>query len=600
MSLARAFEPARTSQWISLFLIVATTALFFGLLFFREVLPDIAVQLMVASIGAAMLIRMVRENVTQRYLLDQARFLKEKAAEAEERNRLLKLTEASAHVGHWRLDLRNDEVFWSDETARIHGQEPGFKPELDEAINFYLSEDRPIVTNAVETARATGKPFTFRARLMRSDGDIRHAESIAKMEHDADGKPVALFGVLADRTEEEAMRQQLREARDEAEEMAEAKSSFLAKMSHEIRTPLNGVVGFADLLLSSDLSETQKRHAGLIVESGRNLQTLLNDILDLSKIEAGRMQVNTQCSELADVIGSTIRLSEHLAAEKGLSLDCHIAQTLPSHVMIDALRLRLVLNNLISNALRFTDKGQIRVRAAAADDRLIITVSDTGIGIDENMQALIFDAFMMVENPETTSRGGTGLGLPICRQLAELMGGTLEVESTKGQGSCFIVDLPLIPAEPSIAQRRECNQSSSPSDPLLSFPILLAEDFDINRELILQMAKRLNVEIHEAVNGKEAVRMVKEATRQRRPYGLVLMDVQMPEMNGYEATRAIREAGIGAESLPIVALTANAFPEDIAKSKEAGMQEHLAKPLSFEKFRAVVERWLPEGTARAA
>lgn len=598
----RAYHPRveRTIQIVGLVLAataIATSAAGILAVDSRFVL---ALPFLTLTLSAALIFMLLRESRTQAQLRVQADILRQKVRETEEKNRWLNLTEASAHVGHWRLDLRTDEVYWSDETARIHGLEPGFAPELPEAINLFHPDDRGIVGNAIETARDTGVPFVFKARLLRPDGAIRHAESIARMELDQDGNPAVLFGIFADRTEEEMMRAELRDARDEARALADSKSAFLAKMSHEIRTPMNGVLGFAELLLTSELDETQRRHADLIAESGRNLQALLNDILDLSKIEAGHMVVQSKPTDIVHLLRSCKRLAEPTAREKGLQLDCEIDSGVPVHLMLDPLRLRQVVNNLLSNALRYTDAGRICLSAGVRGDQLVINVTDTGIGIDPRLQQAIFDPFIMADDADQQSRGGIGLGLPICRQLTELMGGTLAVQSALGSGSNFTARFPLVEAPIGHEKVVDAAERAQLDSGWADAPVLLVEDFDVNRELVSEMGKRLEIEIHEACDGSEAVSMIRTASREGRPYALVLMDLQMPVMDGFAATRQLRAEGFDEATLPIIALTANAFADDIERCRQNGMQEHLSKPISFAKFENAMQRWLPAGPAHAA
>ncbi|NVE95987.1 PAS domain-containing hybrid sensor histidine kinase/response regulator [Altererythrobacter lutimaris] len=588
------------SPTISIVLILGAVALSIVLLLNRGMLWDIAIPLTALSVSSVLLLFLVRESTSHRHFQQQLSDCEAQIRAGEEKNRWLKLTEANAHVGHWRLNLLTNEVYWSDETFRIHGLSGTTPPPLDDAIRFYHPDDRALVENAVESARTTGEPFSFRARLMRQDGDIRHVESVAMLEYDEAGQPAMLFGVLADRTAEEAMQRDLREARDDARAMAAAKSAFLAKMSHEIRNPMNGVLGFAELLLTSDLSDSQRRHAELIAESGRNLQTLLGDILDLSKVEAGRLQIHPKPINLSELLQSAVSLAEPIAREKSLSLSYRLDPALPRVIDIDPIRLRQILTNLLSNALRYTDRGSIVLSAEAVEAQLVITVSDTGIGIDPEAHERIFDPFAMVDPKDYDDRGGTGLGLPICRQLAGLMGGTITVESAIGQGSRFVLTLPLVAANRSYCALPGGDKTGDRKRGWNGAPILLAEDFDINRELVMEMARRLDLEMDTACDGAEAVAMVRAADKAGHPYSLVLMDLQMPVMDGFAATRVIRESGFDATSLPIVALTANAYAEDIAACKQAGMQEHLAKPLSFEAFREVLEQWLPGDNAKAA
>ncbi|MGB7370403.1 ATP-binding protein [Erythrobacter sp.] len=403
-------------------------------------------------------------------------------------------------------------------------------------------------------------------------------------------------------TERVVLNRELVDERRKAEQAGRAKSHFLANMSHEIRTPMNGVLGFAELLLHDDLKPEHRRNAEMIVRSGRSMMMLLNDILDLSKIEAGRVAIDMAPVDLVDMISECTALKQPLAREKDLDLvaaRCDppegstpaIASDRP-FVVTDGLRLRQILLNLVGNAVKFTDSGGIEVRYWAAAEEFVIEVRDTGMGIDAARVAAIFDPFTQAEGDISRRFGGSGLGLAISRQLAQLLGGSITVESEPGQGSCFRLSLPAIYVD---GAEYELGEPETPEPAALpqSSRILLAEDHDVNRMLALEMLERCGQSVAVAHDGNEAIAMVMESMMRGEPFDLVLMDLQMPGCDGLAATRAIREEGISSARLPIVALTANVFPEDIADARKAGMQAHLPKPLVFSDLARTLQRWLP-------
>ncbi len=412
---------------------------------------------------------------------------------------------------------------------------------------------------------------------------------------------------VTDRVELELL---LTRARASAENAARAKSEFLANMSHEIRTPMNGVLGFAELMLQGELDADNRRYTEMIVQSGRSMMMLLNDILDLSKIEAGEISINSEPVDLFATIAECAALHRPAAESKGLELNfaaVHGDEDEEARepeddplddpfqrpwVKTDGLRLRQIILNLVGNAVKFTEAGKVDISYWAGASSIMIEVSDTGIGISPNRLKTIFAPFTQAEGDTARRFGGTGLGLTISRQLAELLGGTIEVSSAPGEGSTFRLTLPAAyatPARTSIAE----SEIVEPADLPQSARILLVEDHDVNRMLATEMLERCGQQVAIAHDGNEAIAMVIDAAMRDRLYDLVLMDIQMPGCDGFAATRAIRAEGIGPDVMPIIALTANAFPDDIAAARAAGMQAHLAKPLVFANLARVLQRWLP-------
>ena len=474
-----------------------------------------------------------------------------------------------------------------------------------------------------ETRDRTTEAF---ARLF--DGSSEHERvTYRRFDDDADGSPAFLEGDCAlvrhpetgapegvvvavrDVTERVELALLLTRARRHAENAARAKSEFLANMSHEIRTPMNGVLGFAELMLQGELAEDQRRFAELIVQSGRSMMMLLNDVLDLSKIESGQFAIDRAPVDLAACLGECAALHQPAATRKGLTLEIawdgseggegSLGAVRDPWVLTDGLRLRQILLNVIGNAVKFTEQGHICIGYRVSRHEMRVTVADSGIGISPLQLEAIFNPFTQGETDTARRFGGTGLGLSISRQLAGLLGGRIEVESAPGEGSRFTLVLPatLTPPMPEdVSDPLACEQPFSAAlvpDLLGPSRILLVEDHDINRILVTEMLERCGQEVAVAHDGNEGIAMVIDSIMRGRPYDLVLMDVQMPGCDGLAATRAIREEGIGPDLLPIIALTANAFAEDVTAAREAGMQGHLAKPVVFAKLARTLQRWLP-------
>ncbi len=381
-----------------------------------------------------------------------------------------------------------------------------------------------------------------------------------------------------------------RSARARAEAANEAKSAFLANMSHEIRTPMNGVIGVAQLLAEGPLNALQRRHVQTISRSGELLLAVINDILDFSKVEAGKLNITLAPLDVRSLVVEVCDAVRATAQAKGLALHDSVSAGVPDAVSGDDLRLRQVLLNLLSNAIKFTAHGTVRLDVREAGDvanaRLRFNVTDTGIGIATSHHQDLFEAFTQVDDVSTRRYGGTGLGLAICKRLVTLMNGTLGIESTPGLGSTFWFEVPLVPTEhkahvATLAERTPNQVTTS--------RLLAVDDNEINRGVIEHLAQQLGYGIDLVEGGREAVERIKSGAH----YSVILMDCQMPEVDGYMATRDIRawEALTAAKRTPIVAVTAHALAGEEQKVRAAGMDAFLPKPVRLEALRTLLEKW---------
>lgn len=664
-----------------------------------------------------------------------------------------------ARIGAWTVDLIAGSLHWSDEVFRIHDMQPGPTPTLEEAIGFYTPSAREHVTQGLAGLIAGGTCFDEELELLTATGRRIWVHVMGDADHDAEGVPVRLYGVLQDVTERHNLEESLREseerllhaldgakdgvwdwypqrseihvsprwkrilglgdedlpsgvhewhsriheddkarveaglkaaldggadeyreeyrvrhadggwrwilargkvvdrgprgeaermtgthtdvteevrlrdeivaAREAAEAAAQVKADFVATMSHEIRTPMNGILGMAQILLDSELDVDQRHVAETIFHSGTSLLHILNDVLDLSRFEAGEVVLEEMPFDPVDCARGVVELLDFDCRDRdGLTLVFTAESGVPSAVLGDGHRLRQVLLNLVGNAVKFTSEGRIELIVSSIEEpggaRLRFVVKDTGIGFDDKISQRLFDAFTQADSSTTRRFGGTGLGLAVCKTLIELMGGSIGCHGIEGRGATFWIEIPArlvsearplrfdpLPAPDSIARggvaraERVPSGDAAPAEPAtpnsgapapdVAAPrVLVAEDTPMNQTVARRMLESLGCEVEIAANGEAAVEL---ATA--RDFDLVLMDCQMPVMDGYLATHALRRAeSKRGRALPIVAMTANAMAGDRERCLDAGMDDYLVKPVMLDALEALLDR-LRAGTVRA-
>lgn len=501
-----------------------------------------------------------------------------------------------AKIGNWELASDTHTMFWSHEVYRLFGVEPAvFQPTVDALLEFIAPGDRPRLQNTLKNAEKT-KPFNIDLEV-KIPSAVRHVNMQGHaLEMDNHGS-IKIVGTLQDVTERKLAEEELTKAREVAEQSMKTREIFLANMSHEIRTPMNAILGFTRLLYKTPLNEEQKSFLDAIHFSGENLLVIINDILDLTKIQSGKLTIDKTAFNLPELIRGIGAVMEPKAREKNLQFTYHIGNEVPVHVYGDAVRLNQILTNLISNATKFTAEGRVHVEVKAVPPQdgaafpLTISVRDTGIGIPEDKQSMIFESFEQASTDTTRKYGGTGLGLSIVKALVELQGGTITLTSSPGAGSTFTITIPYTTASAPVESQAVETVSSVNS--LAGAMILIAEDNELNYFLAKRVLAPTGCILEVARSGSEAV-----AKASQTKYSLILMDIQMPGMDGFEATKLIRAMASPFCDVPIIAMTAHAFSSDVIKCISAGMNDYISKPFKPEALIAKTAEYLskPSGS----
>ncbi|WP_228893886.1 MHYT domain-containing protein [Pseudoduganella aquatica] len=458
--------------------------------------------------------------------------------------------------------------------------------------SLIVPADRQSVLDALEHTIASEQPYLIEYALQHADGGLRWIWEHGAVVRDAQGQVRWIDGVMLDITERRQMEQELRRAKDNAEQAAAARASFVANMSHEIRTPMNSILGFTDVLLDSDLPPEQRRHLNTVRNAGRSLLRLLNEILDTAKLDKGAVELEQADYDFLALVDELTSSCGASARAKGLAMEVSYAQQLPARLHGDELRMRQILTNLLDNAIKFTAHGSVALQAALREGQLHLAVRDTGIGIAPDRLEAIFDPFTQADPSMTRRYGGTGLGTTISKQLVELMGGKIWAESTQGEGTVFHVLLPLRPALEQASQEEQ-QPGALPLPPLR---ILAADDVAQNLELLRLMLEKRGHSVATAADGAAAAQLADS-----EDFDVILMDVQMPVMDGLAATRAIRvrEAQAGRRRVPIIAMTASVLEAHRQASSAAGMDGFASKPVDWPQLSRELARVLALSPAPA-
>lgn len=519
--------------------------------------------------------------------------LEAQQAELERQQRVLQDMGQLAGVGAWEVDLNKNTVYWSAVTKKIHDVDQSYIPDLESGINFYKEgESRDRIRACVEKAIAEGGRFGGEFEIVSYTGKTKWIATEGRAEFE-NGQCTRLVGAFQDITKQVFYREQLEKRHKELSLAMDARSLFLANMSHELRTPINGVLGILQVIRSDNFDAEQARFLGIARDSASTLLALVNDLLDFSKIDTGQVDFELLPMNVNKYLTDFIKVFDLSASKKSLRFDVDFSATEGVFVKADPMRIHQIVANLLSNAIKFTHQGFIKITSSIQQRdqqrvELVISVEDSGIGIMPEKIPELFLPFRQADISTTRQYGGTGLGLSISQQLAKLMNGKISVQSLVGKGSTFTVNLDLlVDSTKSIATEE---QIDSLNTDLSQLRVLVVEDNEINLVVVCEMLRQRGVNFDTAKDGIEC--LAKLGDTATPPFSLVLMDCQMPNMDGYEATVAIRSKASHYQSIPIVALTANAMLEDRQKCLALGMNHYLSKPLDKKNLYNVLKSYV--------
>ena len=515
--------------------------------------------------------------------------------EAQDKARLMEAVIVNAGDGViiTKADLENPEILYvNDAVTKISGYEPeeliGQTPRMLQGSGT----NRKTLDELKETLES-GQPFKGELQNYTKNGQTYWLDIGIVPVKDEHGQVTHFAAIERDVTQRKAFEKEMQIHREAAEVASRAKGDFLANMSHELRTPMNGIIGLSELLMEMNMPAEQTELAEAVNSSSRNLLILLNDILDLSKIEAGELTLENIPFDTRRVIRQTVDLLGPMASRKGVVLESTINPIVPERIVGDPARLQQVMNNLISNAVKFTEVGYVRLditsaRDSAGDPELHIRVEDTGIGIPEDKRETVFQKFTQADVSTARKYGGTGLGLAVTRELVEMMGGVISFDSVEGKGTTFYVEIPI-----EVTEKSEEEENIAAANRAVAIDtgarVMVVDDHPVNLLFMRKVLKKIGFQYaDEARSGKEAIELA-----EKTKYDLIFMDCQMPEIDGFEASTIIREKEDLVGDIKIIAVTADAMKGAREKCLDAGMNDYVSKPVDVEKLKEVLGVWLP-------
>ncbi len=515
--------------------------------------------------------------ILERSLEERAK--QEAEAALKESDRLLRLSEERlglaievAKVGFYDWNIPEDHIVFSRQMMADWGLREGSLRKLEDAVGRIHPDDRQRVSGLIQDTMVNDSPYATHYRVVRPDGETVWLDVRGQVHRDANGTPLRFFGTSVAITEQKEKEIALKRAQAAAEAANRAKGLFLANMSHEIRTPLGAIMGFLELLKNPNHKvDDLDRFIGVIDRNSKHLFRLVDDILDLSKIEAGKIVLESLTFSLTELLADFTAMMSFRAQENGLKFSLDLESSLPRFVVGDPTRLRQVLNNVVGNAIKFTRRGEVRVKASFVDDLFTVTVKDTGVGISPDAAEKLFEPFSQGDDSTTRLFGGTGLGLVLTRRLTEAMGGDFSLQASEVErGSTFVARVKLTVGKSPVNAQAPAPHPTT-EQPLAGLRVLVADDSTDNQNLIEFFLTEWGATSILANDGREAIQLAKEF-----PVDVILMDVQMPNVDGHDATRTLRADGF---ARPIIALTAHAMNEEKARCLESGFSVFLSKPI---------------------
>ena len=548
----------------------------------------------------------VIENGEVTHIVGSARNISERkhlAEEKKELSRRYKLATSAAQIGVWKLDLDTNELIWDEYMLKIYEIEADEGYSYESWTEHIYYKDREETSQKFKQAIENNEIFDHEFRIKTESGKFKYIKAFGRPVLDDQGRATEVIGVNYDITEKvEALNKleeyskelklkniELEQARDKAREASRAKSEFLSTMSHEIRTPMNSIIGMAELLQDTNLSEQQKKYVNIFQNAGESLLTLINDILDLSKIEAGRVEIEKKEFNLVSTVENVAEMISVRAYKKSLEMPLRISSEVPECVIGDPERLRQILINLLGNAVKFTEEGQVfldlRIDTDFSEEgkkKVIFAVKDTGIGIAEEKQKNIFNSFTQADASSTRKYGGTGLGLTISKQLVELMGGEIWLKSSPELGSTFYFSLPF----EVVSEKSE--QLKTKSQQFSDLRILTVDDNTTNIFILKEILAEKGAEVDTARSGEEAVKSIAESIKIGEPYQIILMDNFMPEKNGLETAEEIR-GKFDLEDLQIIVISSD-FENKYLQTHKDFIDDYMMKPIRKKELFALLEK----------